>query len=207
MPAWPELYFIRHGQTDWNAEGRYQGTRDIPLNDTGRAQADANGPLLRMLMERDGLTAGDFGWFSSPLSRAIETAQRVLAAFDPPRPHIATDDRLIEISFGVFEGRLHKDIAHHPMIAPGERDEKFWHYRPENGENYDDLSRRVDAFRDTLAGPAVIVAHGGVLRVIRHLIAGAPQAEVVNWSTPQDVVYHFANGLMTAHPASAAWPD
>ncbi|MDP1731647.1 MAG: histidine phosphatase family protein, partial [Devosia sp.] len=47
--TWPELYFVRHGQTDWNAEGRYQGAKDVPLNDIGRGQADKNGMLLRDL--------------------------------------------------------------------------------------------------------------------------------------------------------------
>ena len=52
--TWPELYFIRHGETDWNREGRYQGSRDIPLNDKGRGQADRNGLLLRQLLQRAG---------------------------------------------------------------------------------------------------------------------------------------------------------
>ena len=44
--VWPEFYFIRHGETDWNREGRYQGSRDIPLNDKGGGQAERNGKLL-----------------------------------------------------------------------------------------------------------------------------------------------------------------
>ncbi len=207
MTAWPELYFIRHGQTDWNAEGRYQGQRDIPLNAIGQAQADENGQLLRMLLERDGLGTDDYDWFSSPLSRATETTRRVLAAFDPPHPNVVQDDRLIEISFGIHEGKLHRDIADHPMLVPGARDEDFWHHRPEGGENYDDLTERVVAFSARLDGPSVIVAHGGVLRVVRHLVEGASRAEVVNWSTPQDVVYHLADGRMTVYPAEGAWID
>lgn len=73
----PDIYFIRHGETDWNAQGRYQGRRDIPLNARGRGQADANGPLLRDLFERDQLTVDDFSWFVSPLLRTRETMDRV----------------------------------------------------------------------------------------------------------------------------------
>jgi len=50
--VWPELYLVRHGETDWNAEGRYQGRQDIPLNDRGRGQAALNGKLLRSLPDR-----------------------------------------------------------------------------------------------------------------------------------------------------------
>ncbi len=45
--VWPEFYFVRHGETDWNAEGRYQGSKDIPLNERGRGQAALNGELLQ----------------------------------------------------------------------------------------------------------------------------------------------------------------
>lgn len=204
---WPELYFIRHGQTDWNAEGRYQGTQDIPLNEVGRAQAEANGPLLRMLLERDSKTALDFDWFATPLGRTQETARRILAAFEPPHPEIKIDRRLIEISFGVYEGKHVKELADHPMLAPGSRDETFWSYRPERGENYDDVVVRLEDFARMLTRPVIMVGHGGILRVLRHLIAGASQVDVVNWSTPQDVVYHFKDGRMIEHPASAAWVD
>ena len=78
---WPELYFIRHGETDWNAEGRYQGSQDIPLNDRGRLQADQNGQLLARLLKRAGRHPSEFNWYCSPLGRTRETMQRIRSAF------------------------------------------------------------------------------------------------------------------------------
>jgi len=76
---WPELYFIRHGETDWNAEGRYQGSKDIPLNARGRGQAALNGGLLKSLLARAGRAATDFTWYVSPLGRTRESMDKVLA--------------------------------------------------------------------------------------------------------------------------------
>ena len=102
---WPELYFIRHGQTDWNAEGRYQGSKDIPLNDIGRAQADLNGKVLADLLQRSGRSPGDFSWHVSPLGRTMETMRRVRAAFTEPLPEAVPDRRLVEVSFGRLRGQ------------------------------------------------------------------------------------------------------
>ncbi|KQX34897.1 hypothetical protein ASD04_16070 [Devosia sp. Root436] len=106
---WPDFYFARHGETDWNRERRYQGTKDIPLNDTGRMQADASGVLLRELLERDNVDPLSLRWFASPLGRAAETMERMRDAFDMELPPVVLDPRLLEISFGTHEGRLHSE--------------------------------------------------------------------------------------------------
>jgi len=205
--AWPELYFIRHGQTSWNAEGRYQGSRDIPLNDIGRGQADKNGQLLRELFARDGRSPDEFRWYVSPLSRTRETMERVRGQFDVPLPDVAIDPRLIEISFGIYEGRLHTELSHSEMAIAGERDEAFWAFRPPEGESYADLAERLSDFGRAVPGAAVIVAHGGLLRVLMHLIEGYPQVKTVNWFPPQDSVVHFLDGHATVYPAGASWDD
>jgi probable phosphoglycerate mutase len=204
---WPELYFIRHGETNWNAEGRYQGSRDIPLNEVGRGQADKNGELLDRLLRRAGSGPGDFAWYMSPLSRTRETMERVRHQFGAELPAVTADPRLIEISFGVYEGRLHTELSHSEMAIAGERDASFWHFRPPEGESYEDLAARVTAFGRDLNGPSIIVAHGGLLRVLRHLIEGFPAAETVNWFPPQDSVVHFRAGKSTVYPAGASWDD
>lgn len=207
-PDWPDFYFARHGETDWNREQRYQGSRDIPLNRTGRFQADANGVLLRELFERDGVDPASLNWFASPLSRAAETMDRMRAAFDVELPPVIHDERLIEISFGTFEGRLHADVSReHAALAPGERDESYWQFRPTDGENYEDVATRLNDFAHALTHQAVVVAHGGVLRVLRHLVEGAPRGDVLNWPPPQGVICHFAKGRMTLYAAQNTWDD
>lgn len=202
---WPEIFFIRHGQTAWNAEFRYQGQRDIPLNALGQRQADANGPLLRALLARRGLDPAAMQWFASPLGRATETMARVRAAFDGSLPEVIEEPRLTEISFGVMEGLLVDEImAEAPtMTVAGRRNAEYWSFRPEEGESYEDVVERIAAFRVEMTRPSVIVAHGGIARVFRFLIERAPVVELVNWPAPQDAVLHFLDGRMDEHYAAA----
>ena len=204
---WPELYFVRHGETDWNAEGRYQGSKDIPLNDRGRVQAALNGELLKTLLARSGRSSTDFTWYVSPLSRTRETMDRVRAGVGEPLPDLTIDPRLIEISFGIYEGHLHTDLASGTMAIAGERSADFWYFRPPEGESYDDVAKRVLDFGATLTGPSVIVSHGGILRVLRHLIEGFPHERAVNWFPPQDSVIHFIDGKSVVYPAGQSWDD
>ncbi|UJQ95796.1 histidine phosphatase family protein [Mariluticola halotolerans] len=196
---WPEFYFARHGETDWNRERRYQGSKDIPLNALGRQQADANGPLLRELLARDKIDPATIGWYASPLSRASETMDRMRAAFDVTLPPVIFDDRLKEISFGTLEGFLHDELPPELAQAPGRRNAEYWYHRPPEGENYEDVADRLKSFAADLPALSVIVAHGGIQRVLRHIVEGAPHGEVVNWPPPQGVIAHFRMGQMTMH--------
>lgn len=194
--VWPELFFIRHGETPWNAERRYQGRKDIPLNERGQGQADLNGKTLAALLAARGTDPASLEWHASPLSRAMETMERVRAAFDTPLPDIIVDERLVEISFGALEGLLHDDLPEHLATAPGERDASYWEFRPENGENYVDVEARITDFSLGLGGPSVVVAHGGIARVFRVLVEHAPIDEIINWPPPQDVILHFKEGKL-----------
>jgi len=207
MADWPELYFVRHGETDWNAEGRYQGSKDIPLNARGRAQATLNGNLLQSLLARANRTPTDFTWYVSPLGRTRETMNLIRSAIGEPLPDVTIDPRLVEVSFGIYEGHLHSELASGAMAIAGERDAAFWDFRPPQGESYADVAERVIDFGASLTGPSVIVSHGGILRVLRHLIEGFPHERAVNWFPPQDSVVHFANGRSVVYPAGESWDD
>ena len=112
------LYYIRHGETDWNRGQRYQGQRDIPLNATGRAQAKGNGQLLAAAL---GDRAAQFDYVASPLQRASETMQILRAEMGLDSRTYRTDDRLMEINYVTPNWRRDQlafpDSAYQP-IAP-----------------------------------------------------------------------------------------
>jgi probable phosphoglycerate mutase len=206
-PDWPELFVVRHGETDWNAEGRYQGSQDIPLNDRGRLQADQNGKLLARLLKRAGRHPHEFDWYCSPMGRTRETMERIRAAFAEPLPEVTYDRRLVEVSFGIYEGLLHVDLAQGDMSMAGERKADFWYFRPPNGESYEDVAQRILDFSTLLKRPSIIVAHGGILRVLRRLVEGFSLVDTVNWFTPQDSIVHFLDGDAQVYPAGESWDD
>ncbi|MEX2503089.1 MAG: histidine phosphatase family protein [Trueperaceae bacterium] len=153
------LTLIRHGLTDWNVEGRFQGQTDRPLSEEGRRQA-------RRLASRT-TRFGPVTIQSSPLTRAVETAR---IAF--PGQQVACDPRLQELDFGAFEGRTLEENQTHPawndwMVDPYERPTP-------GGESYRDLRERMAAWYDDLpSGDAhhVAVAHSGSIQMLlAHLL-------------------------------------
>lgn len=142
------LWLVRHGETDWNAAGRFQGWTDVPLNDTGRAQAQQLQELL---------AASDFdGVWSSDLERAIETAR---IAIGEPR----TDPRLRELDFGDLEGSVWGELDNE--IRAGLK--AFESFTSPGGESAAAFVDRVFSFLDELdAGRHLVFAHGGVIRAI-----------------------------------------
>ena len=127
--------------------------------------------------------------------------ERMRVSFDVKLPEVVFDDGLREISFGVMEGKLHSDLPAEMAVAPGEREGDYWYHRPPEGESYEDVAKRLNAFAELLNGTAVIVAHGGILRALRHLVENVSHKDVVNWPPPQGAVAHFSQGKMKMHCA------
>jgi len=190
MPDQPTIYFIRHGETDWNRERRYQGQKDIPLNETGRSQARRNGEALRTFLP--GIAAAKF--LASPLGRARESMEIIRGALGLPPDCYTVEPRLIELSYGVWEGSLQDDLLQSADYAV--RAEDTFRWRPDRGESYADLYLRVCAWAETLRGDCIVVAHGGVSRCLRgHMLDLAPET-IPELESPQDRVLILSRGTM-----------
>lgn len=153
------IYIIRHGQTDWNLEGRYAGRIDIPLNDLGRKQAeDVKEKLKNIKFDKV---------FSSPLVRAFETAQIVCDN------EIIIDNRLIERSNGDLEGVLKTEITDY--IDFNDPNEASY-----NIESIVEFRKRINDFFDEITNlykeeNILVVTHAGVGIYARCYFEGEPK--------------------------------
>jgi broad specificity phosphatase PhoE len=162
------FWFIRHGETDWNAQNLSQGDIDIPLNAVGRAQAQSAAALMRGHQ----ITT----IVSSTLSRALDTARAVSAVTGVP---VETDDGLRETKFGDQEGKPMGDWYEDWIDGT---------YTPEGGETFAGLRTRVVAAINRATArpaPVLVVAHGGLFRAVRSAMGLAP-----NLRTPNAVPIH-----------------
>lgn len=167
------FWFLRHGETDWNAEGRSQGHTDIPLNTVGVAQARR---AALAMVDRGVATI-----VASPLSRALRTAEIVAEALNLP---VATDPGLMEVGFGVEEGRPMGDW-YDDWIAGT--------FTPEGAETFQALhDRAVAAINRATArpGPVLVVAHGALFRALRLALGHQPNVRTPNalpiWCAPPE---------------------
>lgn len=191
------LYVIRHGQTDWNAIRRLQGQKDVPLNDFGRSQATQNGIELGRLL---GDTASRFDFVASPLGRTRETMERLRTAMGLDPLAYRTDDRLVEVSFGDWEGYTLPDLKKISPDRLAERKASKWDFIPpgENAESYEILSWRVGSWLSSVTKPTVCVCHGGVIRSLFRLVSGIDTATAANMEIPQDRIMVINRALGTA---------
>jgi probable phosphoglycerate mutase len=179
------IYVIRHGQTDWNAESRLQGQKDIPLNDFGRQQATGNGVALSGILGAD---AAHFDFVASPLGRTRETMERIRQAMGLDPSAYRTDERLKEVSFGDWEGHTLPELKRSSPQRIAERRAVKWDFIPPgpDAESYEILSWRIAAWLKDVTKPTVCVSHGGVIRALFKLFGEMEAEEAATAAIPQD---------------------
>ena len=195
MPQ-PVIYFARHGETDWNAEKRLQGQKDIPLNALGRTQGARCGEILRDLFARQSISANALDYVSSPLGRARDTMEliRTGLALDPTRYRM--DDRLKEMSFGRWEGFTYPELQDREAEALAARDADKWGYVLPDGESYARLQERVRGWYQTVDRDTVVASHGGVCRVLMAHLGILPNDTASTGNVAQGVIYVFTGSDM-----------
>jgi probable phosphoglycerate mutase len=193
------LYYLRHGETDWNVEGRLQGQRDIPLNALGRKQAVKCGDILRDLFVRDNLNAVEFDFICSPLGRARETMELARAELALPPQDYRIDERLTEVTFGEWEGYTLAELRNRDPQRTAAREHDKWRFIAPGGESYEQMSWRMRDWYESLTRDAVVTAHGGTARgLMAHLgIAKPAAAPLVDIA--QGVVYVFKGSALTRY--------
>lgn len=186
------IYIVRHGETDWNRDRRYQGQRDIPLNVVGRAQALRNGEALRQLLP--GIAEADF--IASPLGRARETMEIMRSALGLAPETYVIEERLKELSYGSWEGQLQADLPALDATGWATRAQDPYRWRPDGGESYADLMVRAVDWLSGVTRDSVVAAHGGVVRTLQAHVCSIDPEKVPVLEAPQDKVLVLRDGQM-----------
>ena len=187
----PEIFLVRHGQTEWNMEGRFQGQMDSPLTETGQDQAQAVGRQLASI-----LADAEAQMHVSPLGRTRRTAD-ILRRFHAYRPS-RLEPRLQEVTLGSWDGLTRSDIeAGWPHQLRGSTHHDWYFYAP-TGESYEVALHRVRSWLNGLSGPVVAVSHGLLGRLIRGAYLDLPREEALRLPVSQDVIWHLRAGKMHA---------
>lgn len=195
----PTIYYIRHGETAWNAEGRLQGSLDIPLNDLGRTQAVAAAAILANLLARDRREVSSMAFVASPLLRARATMELLRQALSLSPGDYAIDVRLREIGYGQWEGLTLPQIELQDPTSYAARKQDKWETAAPSGESYANVTRRVREWFNSVSADTVTVAHGGTMRALMVAVGLASPLAAAETPIGQGVVYVFNKDGLTKH--------
>jgi broad specificity phosphatase PhoE len=190
----PVIYYIRHGETSWNALGRLQGVQDVPLNDLGRKQAAAAGNILLDLFARDGRDPSQLDFVASPLIRARATMELVRGELKLPTSGYALDDRLREIGYGKWEGSTLPEMQVADPDLYAKRQTEKWTVSPPGGESYVEVQARMQDWYTSLRSDTVAVAHGGTARALMVALGIETPLSAADLTIEQGAVYVFRDG-------------
>ncbi len=192
------IYLVRHGETEFNRERRLQGHVDSPLTELGRRQAEAVGRQLAELIGRGP------GWriVASPLGRTRRTAEIIAERLG--LDEIEIEPRLIELSWGEWDGRLRSDLAAaHPAFARSN-----WAFDAATGETYEALCGRLESWLAELPPErdrrVIAVSHGVTGRVLRGVYGRLGLEALAAQDAPQDAVFRLSDGRIERIPCAVA---
>ena len=187
-----DIYFLRHGQTEWNVSKRVQGRLDSKLTEKGEHQAYLQSMVLS---QRSDTSLRQV--FCSPLGRTRQTADILLKNNDLK---INFDNRLVEISVGEWEGALQSDLKkNHPELFITEPTFLSLYGAAPNGEGYESLKERCIDFLCSIKQPSIVISHGVIMTVFRGILLDLDYHEMEKWNQPQGKVIHIKNNSETVY--------
>jgi len=196
----PELVLLRHGETQWNSARRYQGQQDSPLTLTGIGQIRAVAHTLRPRISN----LARYQLWSSPLTRTRQSVSILCEELSLPYGDVRFDERLMERSYGRWEGRTFDEIsARYPEDVALEQKDRWNFAIPENGESFADVANRLRAWLSELSAsqPVIVMAHGGSGRILRGLCEGLSPEGIFACDEPQSTTFLISDGASTTLPA------
>ncbi len=190
----PTIYLLRHGQTEWNLEGRYQGQLDSPLTLLGKKQAEENAIKLSKHIDIHKVK-----FFASPLGRAKSTAKIIARYSGLDYSSIIFEKNIQEFNYGIFEGKTKTYCQEQYKEVFTQREADKFNYLLEEGESYAEVSKRLKVWLASISHEkeVVVVAHEMINRTLRGIYCGLKNEEMLQLRQPNDLLIKLENGVET----------
>ena len=189
---YPIIILLRHGQTKWNVEERYQGQLNSDLTPLGKEQAKENALKIKKFLKLN----EPFPIFSSPLGRTKETTEIICKELNIDINSVVFDENIQEINYGIFEGKRKTFCQTEYASAFNAREANKWSYKLEGGgESYEGVSKRLHKWLSSVKNESivVVVAHEMINRTLRGICLNYSPDITLNLRQPNDMVLKLEN--------------
>lgn len=189
------IYLLRHGETEYNTQGRYQGQLDSSLTELGREQVQQNARMLKTFIGH----ARDWKIFSSPLGRAVESTKILCETLGYDYNQVEFEQRLTEVAVGQWAGLKMSDIQQTWPDLLTNTDAFNWYFHAPDGESYEAVVSRLSSWLKEIQHhpKVVVVSHGLTGRILRGIYAGLHKEDALQLEVSQDVFFKLANQEVT----------
>ena len=186
LPEGLTLYFARHGETEANVAGRFQGHAiDTPLTGKGLKQAKRLAKILKAHVDDPAALA----YVCSPMERTRLTMRIVRERLGLPRTGYRIEKRIAEIDLGKWDGLTHEEARALDPAFYDKRNRDKWHYRVPGGESYADVAHRATSWVKSLKRDTFAISHGAFTRILRGLFLGLDAQQMSDLDEPQGTVF------------------
>jgi len=191
----PTIILLRHGQTLWNVEGRYQGQLNSDLTDLGKEQAKKNALKIAKVIKDFCSEQNAFKFFSSPLGRAKETSYIICDTLGLDRENIIFDSNIQEVNYGIFEGKTKEFCKITYAKEFQEREANKWSYALEGGESYEMVTKRIRLWLERVKDEEIVilVAHEMINRALRGIYCSYNKEKMLKLRQKNDIVLKLEN--------------
>ncbi len=189
------IYLLRHGETEYNTQGRYQGELDSPLTEVGIHQVQQNALMLKSLIG----DPNDWKIVSSPLGRALQSTEVICKTIGYDFKNVEKENRLTEVAVGQWAGLTTKEIESSWPNLFNNTDMYSWYFNAPNGETYDSVVSRLSTWLKEIqhVPKVIVISHGLTGRILRGVFADLKKEDALKLEVSQDVFFKLSNKTIT----------
>ncbi|MGE7114100.1 histidine phosphatase family protein [Lysinibacillus sp. NPDC047702] len=189
------IYLFRHGETEFNTQGRYQGELDSPLTEAGIQQVQQNACMLKSIIGNP----QDWKIISSPLGRAMQSAAIICETIGVDVQNVQQDKRLTEVAVGQWAGLTTSEIESAWPNLFHKEDIYSWYFHAPNGETYEAVTSRISNWLEEIQREpkVIVISHGLTGRILRGLYAGLKKDDALKLTVSQDMFFKLSNNTIT----------